>query len=73
MFNDGGAEECGWEMAQACEEERVKLLREAFEECRQKGVSKKSLLTLAFETGATWESNHTPARREPVQLKPTGT
>lgn len=36
---------------QEAEEYRYKLLEEAFQECVANGVSKQSLITLAYETG----------------------
>lgn len=44
-----GLEPAGFEMT--LEEERERLLKDALEECRKKGVSHSSFLTLQHETG----------------------
>lgn len=50
-------------MQQMNDEARERQLYDALDECKAKGVSKETLLTLCFETGARWlpDDNHRSA------------
>lgn len=52
---------------QMLEQERERQLYQALDECQEKGVDKKHLLTLIFETGCRWHPSD-PARRDSAYL-----
>jgi hypothetical protein len=51
-------------LQQMNDEAREQLLDRALQECHEKGVSKDSMLTLLFETGARWlpDEHHRTSR-----------
>lgn len=58
QFDNVGTEECfedGWLQAMN-EHTRERQLYDALDECHAKGLSKKSMLTLLYETGARWDA-----------------